>query len=344
MSDGEVDPNAPTTIAPDDAPTTIAPDDAPTTIAPDTMLLSPKARAVAPGIIDLASDKVEVHKRGEPMSKYDLPSTTAYVVLYNKPGTLLVWTVEPISEIEFAEEGILDLVMSEDHSIEGTETFVFVDGEGDFDIGTQLGNSGWGTYSFRLDEQTREVTLLCDKTKVSHIDYVTAEKATKPDSSETPAPDSSEAPAPDSSETPVPDKTPKADVTETRKPVAAQTDFRGTVCSFGPRFRDLSQLTDQWYRFTPLDLRTDGVQTFDLIADDAYVIGQATVTVADGTVTIECSYVSADVHVREEFCTLLPSPAETATLDPRELVHYAFGEPIGIADALNSDTQVLLMI
>lgn len=123
-----------------------------------------------------------------------------------------------------------------------------------------------------------------------------------------------------------------------------QTDFRGTVCSFGPRFRDLSQLTDQWYRFTPLDLRTDGVQTFDLIADDAYVIGQATVTVADGTVTIECSYVSADVHVREEFCTLLPSLAETATLDPRELVHYAFGEPIGIADALNGDTQVLLMI
>ena len=119
---------------------------------------------------------------------------------------------------------------------------------------------------------------------------------------------------------------------------------RNTVCSFGPRFRDVSQLTKQWYRFTPLDLSTDGVQTYELIASDAYVIGEVTVEVADGAVTISCTYVSDQVKVHDTFCTLLPSLAGAETLDQSSLTHYPFGEPISIADVLNGDTQVLLMI
>lgn len=124
------------------------------------------------------------------------------------------------------------------------------------------------------------------------------------------------------------------------------TDYfpRSTACSIGPRFCDVSRLTNQWFRFTPLDLGTDGVQTYDLMASDAYVIGQVTVKVAEGMVTINCTYVSEDVKVREAFCTLLPSLAETETLNQNSLTHYAFGEPISIADELGGDTKVLLFI
>ena len=117
-----------------------------------------------------------------------------------------------------------------------------------------------------------------------------------------------------------------------------------TACSIGPRFKDESGLTDKWYRFTPVDLSVDGVQTFDLIGSDAYIIGSVTVTVADGTVTIDCSYVSEDVKVHSEFCTFLPSLGEITTVDPAQLPSYDFGEAISIADALNGDTKVLLYI
>ena len=119
---------------------------------------------------------------------------------------------------------------------------------------------------------------------------------------------------------------------------------RNTVCSMGPRFKDESALTDKWYRFTPVDLSADGVQTYELIGSDVNIIGYVTVTVADGTVTIDCSYVSDEVKVHSEFCTILPSLAETTTLDQAQLKNYAFGEPISIADELGGDTKVLLFI
>lgn len=128
-------------------------------------------------------------------------------------------------------------------------------------------------------------------------------------------------------------------------PVKTADYYTGnTACSIGPRFKDESDLTDKWYRFTPVDLSVDGVQTFDLIASDAYIIGSVTVTVADGMVTIDCSYVSEDVKVYSEFCTFLPSLGEITTLDQAQLPSYDFGEAISIADAFNGDTKVLLFI
>ena len=117
-----------------------------------------------------------------------------------------------------------------------------------------------------------------------------------------------------------------------------------TVCSFGPRFRDESTLTNEWYRFTPVDLSVDGTQTYDLIAYDRYVVGQVVLTVADGTVTVECNYVSKRVQVNEEFLTFLYSIEETDTLDPEKLIGYSFGEPISIEEDLNGDTKLLLYI
>ncbi len=65
----------------------------------------------------------------------------------------------------------------------------------------------------------------------------------------------------------------------------------------GPCFRDESNLTDKWYRFTPVDLSVDGVYTYDLAASNLYIIGKVTVTVADGNVTVECDYASRDINV-----------------------------------------------
>ena len=117
-----------------------------------------------------------------------------------------------------------------------------------------------------------------------------------------------------------------------------------TACSMGPAFRDESNLTDKWYRFTPIDLSVDGTQTFDLIGTNLYVIGQVTVTVADGQVTVDCEYVSKDIKVKEEFCTFLSSLAETTTLETAEMKNYPFGEAISIADDLAGDAKVLLFI
>ena len=117
-----------------------------------------------------------------------------------------------------------------------------------------------------------------------------------------------------------------------------------TACSVGPSFRDVSNLTSKWYRFTPVDLSENGTQTFDLMGSNMYIIGKVTVTVQDGYVTVNCQYNSARVNVKKEFCTFLPSLAETTTVDQNKLTNYAFGTPISIADDLGGDTNVLLYI
>ena len=128
-------------------------------------------------------------------------------------------------------------------------------------------------------------------------------------------------------------------------PVVTTTYYSNrTVCSFGPRFSDEGIRTKEWYRFTPVDLSVDGTQTYDLIAYDRYIVGQVVLTVADGTVTVECNYVSKWVQVRQEFLTFLHSIEETESLEPEKLMGYSFGEPISIEGDLNGDTKLLLYI
>ena len=128
-------------------------------------------------------------------------------------------------------------------------------------------------------------------------------------------------------------------------PVVTTTYYSNrTVCSFGPRFSDEGIRTKEWYRFTPVDLSVDGTQTYDLIAYDRYIVGQVVLTVADGTVTVECNYVSEWVQVRQEFLTFLHSIEETESLEPEKLMGYSFGEPISIEGDLNGDTKLLLYI
>ena len=117
-----------------------------------------------------------------------------------------------------------------------------------------------------------------------------------------------------------------------------------TACSVGPCFRDESDLTDKWYRFTPVDLSADGEQTFDLVASNLYIIGQVKATVAEGNVMVEVTYSDKRIVVRSEFCTLLPSLGQVAALDMAQLKNYPFGTPISIGNDLAGDTKVLLFI
>lgn len=120
--------------------------------------------------------------------------------------------------------------------------------------------------------------------------------------------------------------------------------MNNTASSFGPRFRDVSLLTDKWYRFTPIDLSSDGVQKFDLIGSDAYKIGEVIVTVESGNVTVTCHYVSRDIIVRDEFCTFLPSLSEIKKFDMNQMTNYPFGQEVSIDNDLMGDTKVLMFI
>ncbi|MGN1370130.1 MAG: hypothetical protein ACI4WX_14770 [Aristaeellaceae bacterium] len=132
---------------------------------------------------------------------------------------------------------------------------------------------------------------------------------------------------------------------ETQK-ISNRVDYHMTVCTEGIRFRDLKNpITKEWYMFTPIDLSVDGIQTFDLIAGNMHKIGQATVLVQDGYVTVTYQVNSpTEIFVSEEFMTILPSLDAVTKLDFDRMTNYAFGEPISIEETLGGDTQVLLLL
>ncbi len=122
-----------------------------------------------------------------------------------------------------------------------------------------------------------------------------------------------------------------------------------TVCSFGPQFRDIDpSLTDLWYMFTPIDLGRDGVQTFELIASNLYVLGQVSVTVSGDTVVVNYSTVhgkNGHVYIKSEYLNIFPDLASVTTVVPEEIGGgFRFGQEISIQNDLKGDTNVLLFV
>ena len=121
--------------------------------------------------------------------------------------------------------------------------------------------------------------------------------------------------------------------------------YRMTASSIGPRFRDVREDLDAWNMFTAIDLSVEGEQTFDLIAGNMHIIGEVTVLVENGYVTVTYKLNNEwRMTVETEFMTFLASLNDVETIDPEQLTGFAFGEPISIADQLNGDTKVLLYI
>ena len=122
--------------------------------------------------------------------------------------------------------------------------------------------------------------------------------------------------------------------------------YNNTVCAFGPQFRELSSnLTRDWYMFTPIDLSEDGEQRFDLIGGGMYVIGSVTVTVKDGEVTVEYAYNSRDVQPGREYFTFFADYDSVTRVDLSRLPkHYSYGKTYSIEEKLGGDTDVILFV
>ena len=113
------------------------------------------------------------------------------------------------------------------------------------------------------------------------------------------------------------------------------------VTTAGIRFRDETDLTDEWYMFTPVDLSVEGEQTFDLVAAHKYIIGTVFINVADGQVTVTYE-ASRRVEMKSDFFTFFPDLASVTTVDETQLTGYTYDEPISIEEQLGGDTKVLL--
>lgn len=126
-------------------------------------------------------------------------------------------------------------------------------------------------------------------------------------------------------------------------PMITRTKYASMTCSIGPRFRDVSDITDEWDMFSAIDISQDGVQEYELIAGNIHIVGTAKVTVENGFVTVTYEVLKG-VTVKSEFLSILPSLSSIQEWNRDAMKTYAFGEPISIADDLGGDTKVLLYI
>lgn len=125
-----------------------------------------------------------------------------------------------------------------------------------------------------------------------------------------------------------------------------------TICVAGVEFRDVRpELTSKWYNFAAIDLSTDGVQTYDLVASNMYIIGTVTVTKTGDEVTVDWELRrqgtnDANFMLEDEFLTIFSDLNAVAEVEPSKFEGptYEFGQPISIANDLNGDTNVLLYI
>ncbi len=122
--------------------------------------------------------------------------------------------------------------------------------------------------------------------------------------------------------------------------------FNNTVCAFGPQFREVdSNLTRDWYMFTPIDLSKDGKQRFDLIGGGMYVIGSVTVAVENGEVMVDYEYNSRDVEAGREYFTFFADFDSVTREDLNRLPkHFSYGKRYSIEEKLGGDTDVILFV
>lgn len=116
-------------------------------------------------------------------------------------------------------------------------------------------------------------------------------------------------------------------------------DFpNNTVCAAGISLREeYPGLTDKWYHVVPIDLTQDGQTVLPLVASNLYYIGEATVTVKDGKVSVTYSYkkgrMAENAQVLNWFTDI--DDITTEYLDAPQ-GKYAFGQPVDIKEDLDN--------
>ncbi|MDO5022927.1 MAG: hypothetical protein Q4E07_06285 [Eubacteriales bacterium] len=122
-----------------------------------------------------------------------------------------------------------------------------------------------------------------------------------------------------------------------------------TTSTHGLAFREeRPELTDKWYRFTPLDLSQDGTTNIPLIGGSVYIVGTVTIDVKGDEVVVNYSYKGTPydtARAESEYLNLLPDLASLESLELEDLGEgFKFGEPISIEKDLEGDTKVLLFV
>ncbi|MBR0219126.1 MAG: hypothetical protein IJQ33_07995 [Clostridia bacterium] len=121
-----------------------------------------------------------------------------------------------------------------------------------------------------------------------------------------------------------------------------------TVCAFGPRLRDTNLYpynTDDWYMFTPFDASQDGVQTFELIAANKYIVGTVTLTIQDGSLKVDYTLKDpGNFKATLEFFTVLNRINDLTDYEPENLMHLAMnkGQFINLQENFGDDTNLVL--
>ena len=99
--------------------------------------------------------------------------------------------------------------------------------------------------------------------------------------------------------------------------------------------------------FTPFDASQDGVQTYELVASNMYIVGSLTLTIKDGNLTV--NYKLNDPYkfnVTLEFFTVLNRIGDLTQYEPEDLVRMGLGlkknQPINLAEKFGDDTNLVL--
>ena len=130
-------------------------------------------------------------------------------------------------------------------------------------------------------------------------------------------------------------------VAERRKVPYTQMMYNNTITSFGPTTRELIG-GSVWNRVTPIDLSTDGVYTYPLIASNRYTVGTATVVLDHGVQTITYRLNSSSIMVHSESLVIYPDLQALRTGARAE--SFSFGKPIDIQTAFGDDRRVIIAI
>ena len=103
-------------------------------------------------------------------------------------------------------------------------------------------------------------------------------------------------------------------------------------------------ISSDWHNVAPVDLTKDGTTVFTLVGADAWILGQAYVTVADGNVTVDYAILDGHGYMKEEKLNWFLSKADLTEENLKAESNYAFGEPVSIADQLGGAETAILFI
>ena len=103
-------------------------------------------------------------------------------------------------------------------------------------------------------------------------------------------------------------------------------------------------ISSDWHNVAPVDLTTDGTTVFTLVGADAWILGNAYVTVAEGNVTVTYDILDGHGYMKSEKMNWFLTKADLTEENLKADSNYAFGEPVSIADQLGGAETAILFI